>query len=1580
MSSLRRSMRHIRKFPHLFAKQVVQRLFRLLARLPRQRRRSAQSGFVFPTTVLLVIVTILTATALTVRAYRRGSDVIVERQQQVITNAASPAIDRARAKLEYLFARDDRAPRKVPNSNQLVSMLRATETTDDIQPRDSDIYTLSDETRIDIDGNPSTIDNAWVFSADINGDGVVGSSEVVAYSILLDDINETDDVKISDPVTSAKAAAQVPRNGPINTTQIRNDCGGGQTGASEEGWQIAGPNTLAKNFQITAYAADLGNLTRPAATLELQQVREAARGNKWGAWFRYDLEVFPGANFNWNGAMHTQGSMFVANKFNGYMISSKASCLYGADLSSSEITLGAENPDEGFKGHLFNGNAERAGNAQGSPKIHRDNGTNNPQQVTVNATTQTATATLPSDIFLDPIQVYLNDISRHAGTVTEERTPEAKFGGRVRNIRETELRRISLDDTFRADNRYGPKQVYEAGKDPNGRIPAGTDIGTNIPASNDKLRNSESGLDGYWERRAIREGMRLIVGQRLELGNVNGWGFDPTNPAASAPDKEPLYPPDNLQAVATGQGKFGLAEQAQRKALRDNLAAVQGMVVYHYETGSGETPIACIASTAHFGTLKAVADSRTFRDTGLTAPAATFMADFLTGKGTNGWEFAPANTTGGSVSGTLSTALTNLARFAGDPKGGAPSFTPVQAAKQIHPHPYMAMWGDFSALRRVHVAGDGNGSPADKTTIDTAACTMRLLAYNLKAIYDEYEAITIGRWRDLADALIKVVADDYTNANRLDKLSNNTLREWFEDLEKVKNKTLPDGRTIDNVLLARIRKDLVTAHRYWEVERDRTLGFKTGVGLPISNLPRGSVNFPKYTQGAATSTGGIPRIPGVGDSAIQNVTCDPLYFNTLGNGRGSNYTQQRRALVLAVSVCPRANQPHRFPSLFYLFPTYTHNRAGTGPIAATPRASFRFKNGTGAGTDREVTTPPTGYLAQGTEEYVTQVTEGATANFTRIPYADIIAATMAAQPRATSANFKLPTFTAARSTAFNTTDWKSLDAPDQRPWDIVRTNTDGTVTTFGVSLLDKVMFSGREAMPIRLLDVNVDQLTQGTNVADHWIAGRDANNFEHFGLVYAFREDAVREDEIVRQSSGGAAACITYDTYKAYATASNNCYMRIQANHGVSSSDPPLGPFKISIKPVDYIPDPDRRGYGFRLREGANLNRAANEQSGISFISDNAVAIQGDFNLHTDGTAAQEEFKDAAAQIFQLDPEDANFYTKFYGRTSLNVGTATDRKFSKPSTDRWRPSEILGDAIYILSTNAKDGFAEAAYAADAGGGNFQFENTNSAPFGKYGRVSFQNMNRPGATSNKLLPNADTYWREDGKGTEVSSYSVEDNASGPIYFDRNGDVYQGATPVAIGRGSSTLRYWGMGILGGPNAVGSLERFRYQNLPRASAAAATAPSAAGGNKVTVNALLISGILPARPGQSSGGLHNFPRMNEDWSGMDLNIAGGFFQLFFSHSSTGPWDADAWEYNETPGAGITTRNIGHYFPPNRVWGYDVALQYSPQSPISSRFVSVNDPRSEFYRELPVEDPYVKQLRCASVGGNRVDPNASCT
>ena len=81
-------------------------------------RSQPQAGFVLPTTVMLLLVVTLVISALIFRTFSRTDQVIREHQAKVISNAASPAIDRAKAKLEYLFNGDSALPNGVPGQRE----------------------------------------------------------------------------------------------------------------------------------------------------------------------------------------------------------------------------------------------------------------------------------------------------------------------------------------------------------------------------------------------------------------------------------------------------------------------------------------------------------------------------------------------------------------------------------------------------------------------------------------------------------------------------------------------------------------------------------------------------------------------------------------------------------------------------------------------------------------------------------------------------------------------------------------------------------------------------------------------------------------------------------------------------------------------------------------------------------------------------------------------------------------------------------------------------------------------------------------------------------------------------------------------------------------------------------------------------------------------------------------------------------------------------------------------------------------------------------------------------------------------
>jgi hypothetical protein len=372
--------REVQKLYRQFNRAAVNWLLRS-AFVAHRRGQSPVAGFVLPTAILLILVLTLTVGAMTLRAFDRNIQVITNAQEKVIYNAATPAIDRARSKLEFLFdpGKDARYPSGTPYEDFLLGMLTnvtgvygntavSSYTIDDGNGKPIDPYKLPDEERVDIgspngpalDGKP---DNAWKFRTDTNGDGKPDAT--VIYSILLSTPKPVGNVSAPERLLTmsdqAKADLGIVRNGPLSSQARLTGCGSASVtaanGFTQEAWFEDEGNTskIRKNFQVNTIVIP-DDPKAATVTMEFQQDRQILRGNKWGAWFRYDLEIFPGPPFNWNGAMHTEGNMlFGGDKFTAYLVSSPKSCLYqreSSELSATDQTTALRDSLGDFLGHV----------------------------------------------------------------------------------------------------------------------------------------------------------------------------------------------------------------------------------------------------------------------------------------------------------------------------------------------------------------------------------------------------------------------------------------------------------------------------------------------------------------------------------------------------------------------------------------------------------------------------------------------------------------------------------------------------------------------------------------------------------------------------------------------------------------------------------------------------------------------------------------------------------------------------------------------------------------------------------------------------------------------------------------------------------------------------------------------------------------------------------------------------------------------------------------------------------------------------------------------------------------------------
>lgn len=1450
---------------------MVRWLLRVLLKIG-QPPNWAKAGFVLPTTIMLLLIVTLTVGSISLRTLNRTGQTIGDRQQRVIYNAATPAIDRAKAKVEFMLdaSQDERLPSGIPGEKQLVGMMLNDERDLDpdaaqtfIVPRKEipdaggamvDPYTFPDEERLDVNGD-TLPDNAWVYPADTDGDTV--NDALVAYSILYETPETPGDLRdTTDDAVEARANALQVRNGPLSVIQPDDPICQNLAGAPpiEVGW-FTDAAAIRKNFQVNAYVLPIlddgaGNLTPnnngTVAALEFQQDRQYNKGNKWGAWFRNDLEVFPGPQFNWNGAMHTEGNLIVGgDQFTAYLISSPSSCLY--DRQSSEVTVAQKNVNgeepqfTRFIGQTISGDVFGQGGAESRFHIYDVPDPITDDEAELEDDNDSVQGADPEEFSLDPVILLTADDSVPRGEIDFEANRDPDWVERLLANEQTgriynnDQDRPRVDDFYRADNRFGPRPRY-------GRDVITEPIGSPIPAGNaDLLANTavddNLGLDGYWERRARREGMRIMVGQRLELGNAFGW----------ARDADPLYPwtaPDPVDPTFCSTPNDRCHEAKQRRSLRDNLAAVQSLAIYHsdFAANDGDFPKLCMAITAHPGTAETITASTTFPALPGTVPLALSDRDisFFDGQGTNGWEYpAPAaNATAFETAietvplSPLSKALRNLAHFAGDPSGGAPSFPPVQDTN-VHPYPNLTMWGDFSMLRRIFDDELDAGttyddlSVADKTYLHTAACTVGMLANNIDSL-NQYDYIANTAILTTLNAAIATASEILADGDPTNGEVEDTGARWryypiggdgtvFTEADKAAGAAEFPPEAFFAALPDDQRRLAQIVHLKEQIVRDRQYGFAPD--LPTCNIPAG-----------------LPEVR---------------------------------------KLCP---VQAKFPALYYIFPSESHLHNGNLP-GGLPPVLGAVQTG--------INEP---YIE---DDYIVNPLNPALGVNAAIVY-QVVGATA-------------DDFTGVALQPTPEVSWLLPDGPAGGPNEIT---IDGVPTS--VSLLDKGIFNGREAMNARLLDMDMDLLRANLVSAggDSWLPSRS--------LVYAFREDSTREETIVRPAAAGAAC----DSDAEIQTAP--CLMDAVT---ATPTDPPLtADLLISPKAVDYYADPDRRVNGFRLVNGAELGRVGDDGRGLSLVSDAPVYIQGDFNLHQlpgcDGADA--------CQLEEFDqqlPADGRYnVNQFYqGRTDLNINFARRGPDPNLGPDLWRPTEILSDAVTILSDNfcdgsIQDGFltAGAEETAEVTVASVGYDATTTYDCAS-SVTSYLNQNRPTA-----FLDSDAWKRENAF-----------DATSPIQVSQNG----------------TLRDYQNDALEQANT----DYYGFLDLNPLIEAAPT----------RVNAVMISGLVPSRPNQSYGGLHNFPRFIEFWENVRLNIAGAFIQLNFSNMATAPYDQEVWEPQVAPALN-PTEVIEYYEPPVRAWGYDVGLQYAPIAPIAKRFSNPGSFRSEFYNEPPTDDPYMVNLRNA--------------
>ena len=363
MSRKRQPSKIVTKLIQRFLANTKKYIIWLLRNVFRTQKQQqlATAGFVLPTVAMVSVVVVLLTTAIMVRSFSQAQNAINVRINETVLSAATPAIDRSRAKINKLF-QDISLPKFTPTDTELSKVV-----VNNIAK-----YTFGDETKLqisfDISGNGAieqptintslfdqeTVNTVWRFPVDTDNNGKFDSYTL--YSILLRTPRNSGGkyARARTPLetrTSPMVKGIVNNNCPTNTSPIL---------VGNTGW-IKQNNELKKSFFV--YTATVPITTLPSDTTNYEKYQ----GTKGFAAVEYqqdhiqslpsnvvvyndDLEINPDTALNLNGGIFTNSNFLTggSGQVQLYQISSKKSCYYKSQ--NSKIIVGGNLGSGGFKG------------------------------------------------------------------------------------------------------------------------------------------------------------------------------------------------------------------------------------------------------------------------------------------------------------------------------------------------------------------------------------------------------------------------------------------------------------------------------------------------------------------------------------------------------------------------------------------------------------------------------------------------------------------------------------------------------------------------------------------------------------------------------------------------------------------------------------------------------------------------------------------------------------------------------------------------------------------------------------------------------------------------------------------------------------------------------------------------------------------------------------------------------------------------------------------------------------------------------------------------------------------------------
>ncbi len=362
---LKKVIRILTKFLRgFFIKKATKRSLNWLLRnvfRTQKKQKLTNAGFVLPTVLMVSLVVVLLTTAIMFRSFNRRENANNVRVNESVMTAATPAIDRGKAKISKLL-QDKTLPKTTPTDDDLYNAL--------VNNNNIDKYTFGDETKLtlSLQGQPS-LETAWRFPVDTDSNGKFDSYTL--YGIYF----KTPPV-VNDQYSRARNALEA-RNVPVVKGTLNANCGSTDTSlVGNTGW-VRQDNEIKKAFFV--YTA-IARITNPPNTtnyevyngkvagslggaVEYQQDRVQTPTNNNAVVYDDDLEL--NSSTKLNGGVFTNSNLLAAGSVSNlklYQVSSEASCFYkpknakiivGGNLALGKFT--DESDTGGATVDLYNG-------------------------------------------------------------------------------------------------------------------------------------------------------------------------------------------------------------------------------------------------------------------------------------------------------------------------------------------------------------------------------------------------------------------------------------------------------------------------------------------------------------------------------------------------------------------------------------------------------------------------------------------------------------------------------------------------------------------------------------------------------------------------------------------------------------------------------------------------------------------------------------------------------------------------------------------------------------------------------------------------------------------------------------------------------------------------------------------------------------------------------------------------------------------------------------------------------------------------------------------------------------------------